>query len=385
MKNLLIVFILVAKVFACTSAIISGKLTASGRPIIWKHRDSDEEKNIVIYETKTKYKYVGIANAIDTVGNQIWMGVNECGLAIINTASYNLEVCSLCNGKVDEEGYFMRNILANCKNIKEFEKYLEEKGKYGVYANFGLIDAEGNGAYYEFNGEKYVKFDVNDPKVAPKGYLIRTNYSFSGDTIYGKGYFRYDATIKLFEQEISKNKITPEFLYQKASRNLVHGLTGIDLNSFIIPANISDKKYFPFRDFVPRYSTVSVFVCEGVNKKDDFDSIKFWITIGNPLVTPSIPFELKNFILPDYLKYNKKYQTCELNAKSLSLKYKLFPIKKDNGADYINVAYLTNKQKNGTIDLINSYEQKINSVKLNNSESYKLIYDIINEFYSNYQ
>ena len=30
---------------ACTSAIISGSLTADGRPILWKHRDTSDLNN----------------------------------------------------------------------------------------------------------------------------------------------------------------------------------------------------------------------------------------------------------------------------------------------------------------------------------------------------
>jgi len=384
MKYFVFLFIIYYNIFACTSAIISGKITANGRPIIWKHRDSDFEKNIVIYETKTKYKFIGIANSNDTVGNEIWMGVNEAGLAIINTASYNLENCNSCNGREDEEGFLMRYVLANCKSVEEFEKIISEKGNYGVYANFGVIDAYGNGAYYEFNGEKYIKFDVNDEKVAPNGYIIRTNFSVTGDSSEGKGYIRYDATYKLFENELRNNKITPEFLFQKASRNLVHGLTNIDLNTFLIPKNLKDKKLFPFRDFVPRNSTVSVFVCESVNNPKEVSKINFWINIGNPLITPVIPFSFDNLHIPDYLKYNSNYKTCELNAKSLCLKSKLFPVNIENGPDYIDLAYLNNNEKTGVINIIEKYENKILNLNREDKNYYEEVYKIINEFYNNY-
>ena len=32
---------------ACTSAIVSGKLTANGRPMIWKNRDTNDLNNRV--------------------------------------------------------------------------------------------------------------------------------------------------------------------------------------------------------------------------------------------------------------------------------------------------------------------------------------------------
>lgn len=34
---------------ACTSAIITGKLTPDGRPLLWKHRDTSEDNNRIEY------------------------------------------------------------------------------------------------------------------------------------------------------------------------------------------------------------------------------------------------------------------------------------------------------------------------------------------------
>ena len=38
----------VSGAYACTSAIVSGKNTVNGRPLLWKHRDTGEENNILI-------------------------------------------------------------------------------------------------------------------------------------------------------------------------------------------------------------------------------------------------------------------------------------------------------------------------------------------------
>jgi hypothetical protein len=387
MRKIIFVFLLILSIgFSCTSAIISGKITKTGRPIIWKHRDSDSERNIVIYEKSTKYKFIAIANAEDKDGSQIWMGANEKGLVIINTASYNLQNCNACNGKEDEEGLLMRYVLANCQSVPEFEKIIEKKGQYGVYANFGLIDAQGNAAYYEYNGEKYVKYDVNDPNVAPKGYLIRTNFSFSGDTINGKGYFRYYSTEKLFDKEIKINKkLSDEFILFQADRNLVHGLTNIDLSNYLVPNDTNEIKYFPFRDYVPRYSTVSTFLVNGVKKGEDTENMIIWVNIGNSLVTPSIPLKL-NYEIPSYLTYNDKYNTSEINYLSLLLKKKLFPINYDNGSDYINLSFLINKQWNGTIQKVKEAEKKIYKLFYDNmnEDLYKNVYLIVKDFYMNY-
>jgi hypothetical protein len=38
-------FGIIVESFACTSAIITGKITPDGRPLLWKHRDTGEDNN----------------------------------------------------------------------------------------------------------------------------------------------------------------------------------------------------------------------------------------------------------------------------------------------------------------------------------------------------
>ena len=43
------IFLLAATIVvdACTSAIVSGRLTANGRPLLWKNRDTNDQNNRV--------------------------------------------------------------------------------------------------------------------------------------------------------------------------------------------------------------------------------------------------------------------------------------------------------------------------------------------------
>ena len=77
---------------ACTSAIISGSKTASGRPLLWKHRDTGCPDNRVelIKAHDNCYEFVAIFDATDPCDTAAWTGFNETGFAIMNTASYNL-------------------------------------------------------------------------------------------------------------------------------------------------------------------------------------------------------------------------------------------------------------------------------------------------------
>ena len=54
MKNLLIVLLTVllniTLVKPCTTAVISGKATNDGRPLLMKHRDTDDLNNIIKWQ-----------------------------------------------------------------------------------------------------------------------------------------------------------------------------------------------------------------------------------------------------------------------------------------------------------------------------------------------
>ena len=147
---------------ACTSAIVSGKLTANGRPLMWKNRDTNDLNNRVerIMGHDGLMEFVALFDARDLQDTAAWMGFNEAGFAIMNTASYNL------NGNdgvknMDREGELMRYALERCKTVDDFEQVLKTLPKpLGVEANFGVIDAAGNGAYFETGNYKYVKFDL---------------------------------------------------------------------------------------------------------------------------------------------------------------------------------------------------------------------------------
>ena len=165
---------------ACTTAIVTGKATKDGRPIIWKQRDTGKNENKLVYHQGERYRFLGGHDLQDSLDAEAFMGSNEVGFCIINTASYNLNYPKY-EEKMDEEGFVMKKALATCRTLADFERLLEEtKGKRGVEANFGVLDASGGAAYYETDPYAYTKFDVNDPQVAPHGYLIRTNFSESG-------------------------------------------------------------------------------------------------------------------------------------------------------------------------------------------------------------
>ena len=108
----------------------------------------------------------------------MWSGTNEAGFSIINTLSYNLsEEGKRRSGR---NGSFMKRALEICRDIKDFRNYLDTlRRPMLVEANYGILDADGNGAFFEVDNEKYQEYNINDPEAAPEGYIVRSNFSDS--------------------------------------------------------------------------------------------------------------------------------------------------------------------------------------------------------------
>ncbi len=50
----------------------------------------------------------------------------------------------------------------------------------GLRTCFGVLDAEGRGAYFETDDYRYARYDLSDAK---EGVMVRTNYAYSGPTV----------------------------------------------------------------------------------------------------------------------------------------------------------------------------------------------------------
>ncbi|MRR39029.1 hypothetical protein EG829_31155, partial [bacterium] len=69
----------VAIVEACTVAVLSGKCTRDGRPLLWKHRDTGELQNALVTFTGGRIAFVGLIDATDSLREGVWVGVNAAG------------------------------------------------------------------------------------------------------------------------------------------------------------------------------------------------------------------------------------------------------------------------------------------------------------------
>lgn len=188
----IVVLMVSVPVFGCTSVIVSGKKSPSGRPVMYKHRDTDVLDNVICRYVGEKYSFIGLVNK-GSSGGEVWTGTNSAGFCIMNTATYDLKDDEVPENLMDREGILMYKALGECESLSDFEMFLDNYPRpMGVEANFGVIDAFGEAAYYEVNNHSWVKFDVNDEAVAPLGYLVVTNFTQTGRPQDRKGVDRYE-------------------------------------------------------------------------------------------------------------------------------------------------------------------------------------------------
>lgn len=326
---------------ACTSAIISGSKTASGRPLLWKHRDTGCPDNRVelIKAHDNCYEFVAIFDATDPCDTAAWTGFNETGFAIMNTASYNLNNDDIPESQMDREGVVMKLALEHCATVDDFEQLLLSLPMpLGVEANFGVIDAQGHGAYFETGNYSFKRFNLED---APNGVLTRTNYSYSGRPDEGMGYVRETSEKYLLAPHIAAADFTPALFTEEISRTFYHSLLGKDFTH-------SGDEWIVDQDFIPRRLSTASIVIEGVSPGESPALTTMWIALGYPPCAETfaarlgaaggVPVEL-NGTTPD----NHSPQ-CDIVKER---KAQVFSIERGNGQHYLNLRKLYNNAGTG--------------------------------------
>lgn len=343
-KQALIIMLILASTIgamACTSAIISGKKTASGRPILWKHRDTGCLDNRVelIKAHGDCYEFVALFDATDPADTAAWTGFNEKGFAIMNTASYNLNNDDVPESNMDREGVVMKLALEHCTTVDDFEQLLLTLPKpMGVEANFGVIDAQGHGAYFETGNFSFKRYDLTD---APDGVLIRTNYSHSGREDEGMGYVRDGNAKYLLAPHIKAGDFEPWMFTEKFSRTFYHSLLDKDFTN-------SGDEWIVDQDFIPRRISTASIAIEGVLPGESPILTTMWIALGYPPCAETFAARVDAAGgVPEMLKGssdNHHSPQCDLVR---SRHAEVFSIERGNGKHYLNLSKLYNKEGTG--------------------------------------
>lgn len=332
---------------ACTSAVISGRATKSGRPLLWKHRDTGTEWNHIEYLKGKRFAFTGLVNSTDEERKEVWAGANERGFAIMNTASYNMKPDSL-KYLPEREGEIMKQALGECATVAEFEEFLKNMPQpRALETNFGVIDAEGGAAYFEVWDYGYTKYDANDAAQYPNGYIIRSNYSFSGAQDEGMGYIRYQNAEYLLHKAYATGALSAEWIFSSASRSFYHAVLGNDVLSS------SPNGWAIDQDFIPRNSSSASVVVEGVRKGENPDATTIWSVIGYPPCSYAVAAWVKaKDEIADVIAAADNGRSA-VNRLAVALKREVFPISRGNGSKYMRVDVIAR-----AIDALRPYEVK---------------------------
>ncbi|QDU07415.1 carcinine hydrolase/isopenicillin-N N-acyltransferase family protein [Gimesia aquarii] len=296
---------------ACTTAVISGKATVDGRPLLWKNRDTSNIHNEVVLFKEGTLRAIGVVNAGSR--KSIFMGVNEAGFCIENSLSKDLRDSDKTKG--DTNGRFMKRALETCKTVADFKKLLEQTNQTGrrTAANFGVIDAEGSAALFETGPKTYTMFDVNDPADAPNGYIVRSNFSTTAQelptnptkkqlaSIYSAD--RYIQACSRFESQknsgISLNYVIRNLTRDLSTKNGKPYPGSVNGVAKPLPATISTK------NTISRATTVSAVVFQGVKPGENPGLTTMWTILGNPSFSLAVPCWVNIQEVADPLTGNK--------------------------------------------------------------------------------
>lgn len=349
---------------SCTSVIVSGRVTPDGRPLMWKNRDTGAAENVMMHFPAEEgcYSYMGIVNSgLRTSKKSIWVGTNSQGFSIMNTVSYNIAPAedSTLSGA---NGTLMARALKVCADMEDFEHFLDTLPKpWKVAANYGVIDAKGNAAYYEINSHEYFKYDVNDTTVAPKGYVVRTNFSFHGRPMReGKGHARYMEATRQMDIACESGQLTPEFIFDRLARSYANGLTGVDYRdpSF-------DGKWAFEHDIISRFKTTCSVVIQGVRPEENPQLTTMWTIVGYPGTTPAMPaWEVGGQEGISYLMRMDDKGLSPLSHNGYELKLKVYEYDIDDQPEqlYFRWDMLWNKEGTGITQKMMALESRVTEI-----------------------
>jgi hypothetical protein len=269
----------------CTIGVASGRATSDERPLLWKTRDAQAINNEVYFNMAFPIKFLSVISAGQTVYS--WMGVNEYGFAIINSASSDLPSGSSGMGN----GTLMAYALGTCRSVAEFQHLLDSTNVSGrqTQANFGVIDSTGAAAIYETAGYQYWKFDTCDTLQAPAGYVLRTNFAVNGGG--NAGIERYRRTCDLMADFYAGDTLN----YRSILRHQMRDFSDYSSAPFQIPYPGQLYPGIPFGYIytdlsICRTSTVSTAVIHGVLSGEKASLTTLWVILGQPAGAIAVPY-----------------------------------------------------------------------------------------------
>ncbi|MBM3326164.1 MAG: hypothetical protein FJY65_04150 [Calditrichaeota bacterium] len=333
----------------CTTGVASGAATADGRPLLWKNRDLGGGMNQEFhYLDYGSIPYISITYAGET--DQYYGGVNAVGFAVENSNSYNLPAGPWRNGwgGGDDDGFIMAQALASCRTVDDFQDFLDSLNTGGrtLNCNYGAFDAYGGAAMFETAGYFYTRCDAID---APGGFLVRSNYSYNGNTPDrpqgGWGPHRHNAAYRLFRAAVDAGGLTTQYILQRVCRDL--SIEQLDPYPLPFDGYYGNYSYgcLPNGEAVCRSSTRGVMVAQGVREGERPENAILWAIAGSQLTSVAVPVWVRAGCVPSQLDGPATSRICDI--ANLRLPYIYNGVW---GGSIVNTWRLTNPQGAGLWD-----------------------------------
>jgi len=291
--------------FACTIGVFGPGASAGGRPMLWKNRDVNDENQEVGYFDGPEYRYVTNVYAGDTL--DAWAGINEAGFAIMNSNSFN--VLGRDRSPADD-GNIMRLALGTCATVSEFAGLLDSLNVIGreTPANFGVFDSTGAAAVFEASNLFYNRYDCDADTV---GFVIRANYSVSGNPDRQTGRNRYERAMQLAVPARHEDRIDSRFIVRTLARDI--GRTFLDPYPLPFEGTYDTfpSGYLPVESTLCRRTTRSAEVMVGTRPGEPAGRTMMWVLLGPPEVSLPVPVWVQGGPLPAALDGPDHASICD--------------------------------------------------------------------------
>ncbi|MDP8228055.1 MAG: carcinine hydrolase/isopenicillin-N N-acyltransferase family protein [Candidatus Electryoneaceae bacterium] len=285
----------------CTTGLASGHATPDGKPLLWKNRDLGGG-------TQQEYHYVSdgripfIGQTYTNRTTQYYGGINAVGFALENSNSYNLD--DLIMGG-DDDGDIIYLALATCRTVDDFEAILDSTNYAGrtLPSNYGAFDAFGGAAMFETATFRYHRIDAVE---TPSGFIVRSNYSYSGTGLNGqydqRGYDwgpnRHDRGYELWNIAAEEGRLTAQYVFQQVIRDLK--MPNMDNYSIPYDGYVLDYPYgcIPNSETICRLTSRSIMIAQGVRPNERPDDGILWVMCGSQLGVITVPLWVRAGSVP---------------------------------------------------------------------------------------
>lgn len=268
----------------CTIGLATASATADGRPLAFKTRD--------ITSWNTEFKTVNSTGFYSyTINNSVgsttaWMGVNEVGFGIVQSAAYNLSSGTSGLGN----GTLMNFTLARCSSLADFVRILDSTNVTGraTAANYAVIDSSGNGAVFEVGRNTYARYDPDS-----LGIVVRANFAYIGGS--GRvGQNRMERAYQLMGDAIRGDSLDTRFIAKYVISDLLYpGQNPYPLpwtGSFPgMPAGYVNTGAFQATQTICNYNSRSAGVIMGPHPSGDLANSVMFCYFGQPVLSIPIP------------------------------------------------------------------------------------------------